>query len=169
MAKLGKQFNSKDHGEMGEFKVLPLSGNPYRVKICKAKVKDNKARIAALKEGNDIPGKVYTFPLQVTEGEGKGSFVFVGLNLEHTSAQTVDIAYSHLNSMAKAAGVESFEDTDDLTGKEILIDVKIVAATSSYPEKNEVKQYHSLKGVAKPSKPSGKKEGKKSKPKVNFD
>lgn len=176
MAKIPKAFNKKDHGEMGSFEALPR--DDYHVKVKDSKVKDNKARVAALKEGNDIPGKVTTLVFEVQEGEFKGRLLFDGMNLEHTSDQSVEIAFKELNSIKKACGIDGdLNETEELHGKELIMSVKEVPATAQYPASNEATGYHSLKGVKKPKATKGKaeksgkkdKKGKKKKgPKVKF-
>ena len=168
MAKLGKRFKSAKHGEMQEDFVLPISENPYLCKIGEVTVRDTKARKEAIEKGKKPPaGKIYGFPFKVISGEYKGRTIFSNLNLENPSDQAVEIAFKELNSIAKAVGVESFDDTDELTGKEILVHVKVIPATANFPEKNEVRKYEAVKGTKKPSKKPGKKKGKKAK--VKFD
>lgn len=170
MAKLPGKFNAEDHEEMGTYDAIPAG--KYPVKVSGNKVKDNKAKIAAAKEGKTIPGSVYTISFEITEGQYKGRILFTGLNLEHTSEQTVDLAYRELTSITKACGKTTVLDLDELNGCDLTVTVKVVEATPKYPASNKISKYEPLKGAAKPnagksSGPSGAK--KPSGPKVSFD
>lgn len=154
MAKLPGKFNADEHEEMGSFDAIPVG--KYNVKVSGNKKKDNKARTAALKEGNDIPGSVYTVVFEVLAGEHKGRLLFTAMNLEHTSDQTVKIAEQELTSIIKACGKTIISDLDELIGCELSVDVTVEPATAQYPAKNRIKKYESIKGVARPENPAKK-------------
>ena len=153
MAKLPSKFNADEHEEMGSYDAIPQG--EYELKVSGNKKKDNKAKVAAAERGDNIPGSVYTITFEITSGEYKGRLLFMGLNLEHTSAQTTDIAFRELASLTKACGI----------GCELLASVGVVPATAQYPASNKVKSCKALKNVAVPSAPPKK----KSNPKVSFD
>lgn len=165
MAQLPSKFNADEHEEMGSYDAIPQG--EYELKVSGNKKKDNKAKVAAAERGDNIPGSVYTITFEITSGEYKGRLLFMGLNLEHTSAQTTDIAFRELASLTKACGKVQLKDNDldDLIGCELLASVGVVPATAQYPASNKVKSCKPLKNVAVPSAPPKK----KSNPKVSFD
>lgn len=165
MAKLPSKFNADDHEDMGNFEAI--DAGEYQLKISGNKKKDNKAKVAAASQGEKIEGSVYTITFEVTSGKFKSRLLFVGLNLEHTSKQTVEIAYKELKAIAVACGKKVVNDLDELNGLELMGTVKVVAATSQYPASNKITKYSSLKGAAKVGNPANK--TGKPKAKVSFD
>ena len=116
-------------------------------------MKDNKAKIAAAEQGKVIDGTVYTIIFEVSSGQYKGRLFFMGLNLAHTSAQTVDIANRELGGIVRSCGKSTLkdDDLDDLIDDELVVTVAVVPATAQYPASNKIKSSKPLKGVAKPT------------------
>jgi hypothetical protein len=167
MARIFDGFNTQGEAEMDDFDAIP-AGN-YTAAIVKSEMKDNKAGT----------GSFLNLHFKITEGKFKDRLVFTNLNLVNPSDQAVAIARKELTSIVKACGKVSIEDSDELHGVEIEIKVAVRAATSQFPEGNDIKGYKALSGVASPS-PSassgdtsssgeGKSETQTSKPKVSFD
>lgn len=162
MVKLFEEgFNTKGEAEMDDFDAIPAG--KYTAAIVKSEMKDNK-------QGT---GQYLNLHFKITEGKFKDRLVFTNLNLVHPNDQAVAIARKELTSIVKACGLVSIEDTEELHGIDIEINVKVREATANYPEGNEVKGYKALKGVADPSGSSASKDEGSSEPskkkKVSFD
>ena len=133
MGKLPSIFNAGDHDKLGEFTAIPPGD--YTAMIVKSEMKKTKKWV---KPGD---GEFLALQFKVLEGEHKDRLLFSNLNLINESTKAVQIAQSHLASICEATGVTSVTDSDVLHNIPMLIRVTKKAATSEYPEGNEVKGY----------------------------
>lgn len=140
MALLPNVFVPEDAESM-EFTTLPAGW--YVAEIVKSELKDTKDRAGkyvALKfkilEDAEIDGE---------EVKSEGRFVFTNLNIVNKSETAVRLARSDLKAICEAVGhTGELEDTVDLHNIELQIKLSVKAATSEWPEKNEVKGYKAI-------------------------
>lgn len=78
---------------------------------------------------------------KILEGEYKGRMIFSNLNLDNPNAVAVEIANKTLNSICQACNVQGVENSDELLQIPHVITVGLTAATSQYPESNEILAY----------------------------
>ena len=140
MAELPKVFTADDDKpRMKEFGLIPSIW--YLGHIKKSEIKKTKA------------GTGLRMNLQVTvessEEEGfkedeckyKGRIIFVGLNIQNPSAQTVEIAQRELASICDATGIEELEDTEEFHDIVFGFKLGIDKGSDGYDDKNEIKKY----------------------------
>ncbi|MCH9735901.1 MAG: DUF669 domain-containing protein [Actinomycetia bacterium] len=139
---LGEKFNANDHKELDDFSAIPAG--QYVGKIIESKDVENKAKT----------GSYLKLTFQVTEGEFKGRKLWTNLNLDHPTAEAVEIAERTLASIIKACGKVVIEDSEEIHGIEMELKVTEKAATPNYPASNEIKNFKPLDGVENPSGPS---------------
>ena len=142
MALLPNVFVPEDAESM-EFKVLPAGW--YLGEIVKSELKDT----------NDKTGKYIALKIRLLEDteidgqevKSEGRFVFTNLNIINKSETAVRMARSDLKTICKAVGHEGeLEDTVDLHNIELQVKLSVKAATSEWPEKNEIKGYRYANG-----------------------
>ena len=132
MAELPSVFKPSDNHSM----TLPATW--YPAKLVKSEMKITK----------DKAGKYLSMGFKVTQGPRGGALVWTNLNLVNKNDTAVRIAESDLAKIAAACGVDDdFTDTEVLHGIEIAIKVTIKAATSQFPEGNEIKDYKNVEDV----------------------
>lgn len=157
MAKL-KGFNANDHEELQDFTAIPA--DDYVGKITESDNVENKAKT----------GSFLKLTFVITEGKFKSRKLWTNLNLDHPSAEAVEIANRELATIMKACGKVTVDDSDELHGIEMVLKVVKKAASANYPETNEVKNYKPLAGVERPSKAESSSDDKpKRKSRVSFD
>jgi len=109
----------------------PIPAGDYQVHAIKSEFKETKA-----KNGHRL-----VFTLKVLEGVHKGHTLFVGLNLNNPNPEAVAVANKELNSMAQACGKVGVADSDELHSIPFIVSVTVKAATTQYPEGNEISAY----------------------------
>lgn len=143
MALLPNVFVPEDAESM-EFKVLPAGW--YNAELVKSELKDTKdktGKYVALKfrivEDAEIDGE---------EVKSEGRFVFTNLNIVNKNETAVKMARSDLKKICAAVNhAGELEDTVDLHNIELQIKLSVKAATSEWPEKNEIKDYRFADGT----------------------
>lgn len=99
------QFDATQVDPAGISSQLPVSGpEGYNVIISASEMKENK----------DKTGGYLELTLQVIDGEHKGETGAYRLNLYHTSAKAVEIAYRQLSAICHAVGVFQVADSTQL-------------------------------------------------------
>lgn len=143
MALLPNVFVPEDAESM-EFKTLPAGW--YNAEIVKSELKDT----------NDKTGKYIALKFRIVDNaeidgeeiKSEGRFVFTNLNIVNKSETAVKLARSDLKKICAAVNHEGeLEDTVDLHNIEMQIKLSVKAATSEWPEKNEVKGYRYADGT----------------------
>lgn len=123
-------FNAKDSEKMGGFETTPAGW--VIAEVVKSEIKDTKAKT----------GKYLTCQFKVLEPEKyAGRIIFNLLNLVNPNQLAVDIAQKELASMCEACGIDELEDSVELHGIPLGLQLKVKGATADYPEKNEIKAY----------------------------
>lgn len=128
MAMLPKVFNTSNVADDEGMDLIPEGW--YIAQINKSELKDTSTG-----------GKYISLHFKIVEGEYAKRMVFANLNIVNANATTVKIAEQQLKKICTALGLEEIEDTAELHGQDLQIKVKIQAATSNYPAKNDVKDF----------------------------
>lgn len=144
MALLPNVFVPEDAESM-EFKTLPAGW--YLAELVKSELKDTRdktGKYVALKfrilEDAEVDGE---------EVKSEGRFVFTNLNIVNKNETAVKMARFDLKKICAAVGHEGeLEDTVDLHNIELQVKLSVKAATSEWPEKNEIKDYRFADGTA---------------------
>lgn len=143
MALLPNVFVPEDAESM-EFKTLPAGW--YNAELVKSELKDTNA-----KDGKYLALKWRIVEDAIIDGEevkSEGRFVFGNLNIVNKSEVAVRLARSDLKKICAATNFEGeLEDTTDLHNIEIQLKLNVKAATSQWPEKNEIKDYRYADGT----------------------
>jgi hypothetical protein len=114
---------------------------------------------AAIDESGNKPTKdgvnSYTqFRFTILDGQYKGRKLFARFNLQHTNAQTSEIAQRQLSALCHAAGVLQLSDTQQLHN--IPMKVKaIVKKDEGYEPSNELRSFKNINEVVEGSAPAG--------------
>ena len=132
MAQLPSVFNSADHEAAGGFEPIPAG--VYVAEIVKSEIKNTK----------DGTGKYISLQVKVIDGDHAKRLVFDNLNIVNKNQTAVEIANRVLKSIVVACDLGDdyqLEDTEDLHGTPIGIQVAIQEATAQWPAKNVIKRY----------------------------
>ncbi len=152
MAKLPGAFNSEDHDDMGTFTLLPKG--KYNAVIHETDYRENKKQ----------NGHFLEIKFTINEGEFVGSELRSYLNLDNPSAVAVDLANKELATICRAVGKVAIEDSEELHGHELTLDVDIDPGKGDNPDRNKISFYLPLEGAAKPGKTEKVKPAVKRKP-----
>lgn len=101
--------------------------------------------VAPLKSGN---GAALKLVFEVLDGEHKGRKVIERLNIQHTNAQTQQIAQSQLSALCHAVGAHQVQDSAALHFKPVKIVVAVRPAQGEYGPQNNIKGFESAGGGA---------------------
>ena len=136
MANLNDLQDPTGGAEMDTWDVLPAGF--YQAAITKTERKPTKQN----------PSNQYlSLEFSVADGERAGQKFWANLNLWHENPQTVEFAHKELNSIKRACGVARINDSDELQG--ILIGVELaVEDTNNFGKKNRIRSYQPLSNAA---------------------
>jgi len=104
----------------------------------------------AVIEGSDYKpastgqGMLLKFTYSIVEGQFKGRKVFENLNLKHSNAQTQAIAEKALNSICVACGILKIQDSSQLHGIPMKLDISVQPAKGEYSAQNRIKKHISI-------------------------
>lgn len=130
MALLPNTFNTGEGEKLGSFTAIPAGS--YLAQIVKSELKDTKNR----------DGKYLQLVFQIVDGPYVNRQLFARLNLINSNPQTVEIATKTLNTIADdCCGVKSLQDSEQLHGIPMYINVIVKPAEGQYPEQNDIKGY----------------------------
>lgn len=131
MALLPKKANTEGNSEtLGD--RTPIPAGPYIAAIKTSEFKATKNK----------NGHYLSVMFVVIEGPCKGRTVFANLNLDNPNPVAVEIANKELNSICDACGLKGVEDSAELHGIPLIIDVKISQQENSdYPPSNSIIGY----------------------------
>lgn len=133
--RLDQPFDPTQHEPTAEFEPIPAGW--YAMRILSTEVKATKSGA----------GKYLELQLEVDSAHHPNigaRRVFDRLNLWNPNAAAVDIANRTLSAICYALGLKSLEDTDQLCGQLLAVQVKVREATAEYAANNEVKLYDAL-------------------------
>ena len=111
----------------------PIPQGTYRVAIVKSEHKEPVGKAPYL-----------YFGFQVIEGEQKGRYINVNLNLEHDKESVRQMAMGELSCICHACGVVTIQDSQDLHNIPMEVDVVVTPPKDGYDAGNKIKQYRSL-------------------------
>lgn len=124
----------------GDYSVIPEGTYPAVVK---------SATIENTKAGT---GQYVKVRFDITGDKHAGRVVFTNLNIRNPNPKAEEIGRAQLGELARALGLATVTDTDQLIGGQCQI--KLTVRTSeAYGEQNEVKGYKSLAGSPPPAPP----------------
>ena len=128
MAQLLQPFDASLVKPEEGFSILPVG--VHDVVITNSNVKSNKM-------GN---GRYLQFELEIVEGSFKGKKGLMNINLYSQNEKAVEIAKSTLSNICRATGVMMLQDTAQLHGHVIRVDVKLQSGESGEKGYTEVKR-----------------------------
>jgi hypothetical protein len=121
--------------------ITALPPGRYPVAISKTEMKATKAGT----------GEYLQIELTVTSGTATNRKLWARLNLVNQNQQAVDIARRELSAICHAVGVLQVNDSDELLGREMMVDVAIEKNGQTGEDTNKVKGYSALS--AAPARP----------------
>lgn len=80
----------------------------------------------------------------ILDGQYQGRKVFVRLNIRNQNPTAQEIAYKALSAICHAAGIMQVQDSSELHGKPMKINVKIRKGDDQYEEQNDVINYKNI-------------------------
>lgn len=104
-----------------------------------------------LKSTRDGQGQYLQLTFQVADGQYARRLIWDRLNLVNRNQQAVDIAKKDLAKICRALKLDIIQDSEELHGKPIKIDVKVRPASGNYGESNEIGGYYPAPQVCTPS------------------
>lgn len=139
MASFSFDINSVEKRE-NNFELLPAG--KYLMQIV-------ETSIAPLKSGN---GTALKATAEVLADGYRGRKIFMNLNIQHTNAQTEQIAQQQLRELCEAIGLARMTDTGELHNKPFEGNVKIRKSQDpQYQDQNEVNGFKSAAGASVPA------------------
>ena len=90
-------------------------------------------------------GMILKLTYQIIDGEFKGRKIFENLNLQNENAQAAQIAQRALNSICLAVGVQHVQDSGQLHGIPLILDVS-VKEDPTYGKQNRIKKHIPVSG-----------------------
>lgn len=90
-------------------------------------------------------GMILKLTYQIIDGEFKGRKIFENLNLQNENAQAAQIAQRALNSICLAVGVQHVQDSAQLHGIPLILDVS-VKEDATYGKQNRIKKHIPVSG-----------------------
>ena len=136
MAQLGGNYVPDPNETEESFDIVPVG--EYIAVICASDYKANK-------KGT---GMILSLTYEIIDGEFKGRKIFENLNLENENAVASQIAKKSLNSICLACGVQTVQDSAQLHGIPMLLDVGVKAAQGDYDAQNKIKKHLPASGQA---------------------
>jgi|14BtaG_2_1085337.scaffolds.fasta_scaffold00072_12 hypothetical protein len=123
----------------------PLPTGKYLASIVEAELKQTKAGT----------GSYVQLKFEVMDGAYKGRWVsFINITFTNPNSTAQEIGRKQLNTLLKAINLQGIQDTSELTGHAVVIDVNI-KQQEGYSPQNEVKNYFPVDGTpAAPTVPS---------------
>jgi len=121
-------YTATDEVMNGEF--VPFPPATYLALITKSEMKKTKAGT----------GDIIALTFEVMEGEHKGRLFFQNINFTNPSAQCQQIGRKELNTIMKACQLGELQDTSQLHGIAMMVDI-VIEESVGYAPKNVPKNY----------------------------
>ena len=99
-------------------------------------------------------GMILKLTYQIIDGEFKGRKIFENLNLQNENAQAAQIAQRALNSICLAVGVQHVQDSAQLHGIPLILEVS-VKEDPTYGKQNRIKKHIPISGQSSAPATSG--------------
>lgn len=138
MVSLNQNINVNEIPERTDFTPVP-PGN-YTGMIVNSDMKPTKA--------ND--GQYLSLEIDIQGGEFEGRKLFENLNLVNKNAQAQEIAYKTLGEIARAVGLTTVGDSNQLHNKRFNMEVVVTPAKGEYGPGNRVKKYSTISTSSSP-------------------
>lgn len=136
MANLGESFDVEQM-DLGD-DLLPAG--EYIAQAIEAELKDTQSG-----------GTMLTFTFEILDGDFQGRRVWERLNYINANEMAQRIARREMGRFAIAAGLNTFDDTEDFLFKPVRIDVAIRKdKNGQYPDQNGIKKYLPVDGAPAP-------------------
>jgi hypothetical protein len=136
---LGQNFNVDDLPQ-SDNNFEPIPAGWYTATIGGAELKDTKAGT----------GKFVSVRFDIIGPSHEGRVVFTNLNISNPNPKAEEIGRQQLGDIARALGLKSVSDSDQLIGGTLSIKVT-VKDDPQYGKGNEVKGYKAVDGSAPPA------------------
>lgn len=156
MAKLNQTYVTADIPEPMEFGTVPP--DDYKMMVTDSSEKAT--------DGKNGAGKMVVLEIDIQDGEYAGRKIWKNFNIENPNPKAVDIAMRELGALARAVGVASLSDTEQVHNK-MFIGTVTVEPARPYTDKdgnekagresNNITKFMPLSGAAA-VKPSATKE-----------
>lgn len=139
MSFLGETFNAADLPQRtGNFDPIPAG--VYTASITQANLRDTK----------DGAGKIIAVRYDITGPSHQGRVIFSNINIRNKSPKAEEIGRQQLGDIMRAIGLASLQDTDQLIGGQLQINVDI-EKKEGYEARNQVKGFKALSGSPAPA------------------
>lgn len=135
--------------EVFDINALPEGGNSfdpipagwYEAKITGAELKTTKAGT----------GKYIAVRYDIIGPTHEGRVVFGNLNIRNPSQKAEEIGRQQLGDIMRAIGLSRVQDTDELIGGRLMINLAVTQATEQYGAGNDIKGYRAADGAGSPA------------------
>ena len=140
MANLGMTFNASElpQGTGGDF--APLPDGWYSATVASAELKQTKAGT----------GSYIAVRYDITGPTHQGRVVFGNLNISNPNPKAEEIGRQQLGDLMRAIGLESVQDTDQLTGGRCQIKL-VTRKSEGYDPSNDIRSWKAESGSSMPA------------------
>lgn len=113
----------------------PVPAGEYLAQITDSELKETKSG-----------GQMLKLTLRIETGPHAGRLIWDNLNIVNANAQAQGIAHRALRDICEAVGKPAIDDSEELHGFPLVIEVKIEPARGEYKARNGVRRYKSANG-----------------------
>jgi len=128
-----------DELPVAEYDNSPVPEGDYTAVINSAEIKTTKA-------GN---GQYINVRFDITGDKHAGRVVFGKFNIRNANPKAEEIGRQQLGELARAVGLKTITDTDQLVGGQCQIKL-VIRQSEGYGAQNEIKRYKAIEGAALP-------------------
>lgn len=139
MAFLGQTYNTSELPQ-SDNNYEPVPEGWYNVSIAGAELKPTNAGT----------GQYIKLRLDITGPSHQGRVLFTNLNIRNPNPKAEEIGLQQLGAIARAIGLASVQDTDQLLGGNISVKVAI-KQNEQYGPQNEIKAFKAIDGSKAPA------------------
>ena len=128
-----------DELPVAQYDNSPIPEGDYKAVVKSAEVQTTKA-------GN---GQYIKVRFDITGDTHAGRVVFSNINIRNPNPKAEEIGRQQLGELARALGIKTVNDTDQLIGGHCQIKV-VVRQSEGYDPQNEIKRFKAIDGAAMP-------------------
>ena len=128
-----------DELPVAQYDNSPLPEGEYTAVIKDAEIKQTKAGT----------GQYIKVRFDITGEKHAGRVVFSNVNIRNPNPKAEEIGRQQLGELARAVGLKTITDTDQLIGGQCQIKV-VIRQSEGYDPQNEIKRYKAIEGAALP-------------------
>ena len=133
------QFNTndvpKDDHQQADTGLIPVG--KYPAKIESVDLKDTKAGT----------GSYLNIMFRIEGDKQANRCAWAVFNINNPNEKAQEIGKRQLAQVCEAVGIIELEDTDQLLGKQLEIDIRFQAGSNGYPDKHQPKYFNPLPGA----------------------